>query len=117
MIGAAKNKELTKYYGSLLLQNLISDVRMLCGLAGLIAFFILAAVAITDGTDAGLFTGGTWSVLRRFVHLGFWLVCLWGLCQPWIDFVEDREADRKRRNETIARIEQDPSWWEQRESK
>lgn len=109
MIGAAEGKQVIRYRGDVLLQNVIGHLRVLCGLSGLFAFFILALLAITNGTEAGLFAGRIWSVLKRFIHLGFWLACLWGLWQPWIDFAEESEAERKRRNETLARIEQDPS--------
>ena len=84
MSKAPEDKRLTDRQ-KVLLASFAAHLKVLCGLLGLFAFFILA---VTEGTEGGLFTGGILTSLWRFSKTAFWLACLWGLFEPWSDYLE-----------------------------
>ncbi len=112
-----EDERLTAYRNEVVLANLVDGLKVCCGVLGLFAFFILCIGALVEGTEGGLFVGGILRVLLRFGKTVFWLACLWGLFQPWIDYVERQQKENKLRNEMLARMEQDPNWFIDCESK
>lgn len=112
-----EDRRLTEYRRQVQSQNFISGLKAFCGLLGLLSLFSLAIVAILEGTEGSLFVGGALSVLRRFGKFAFFLACFWGLLEPLTNYMEQSTKERKRRNEMLAHIEQDPDWWKRWEAK
>ena len=112
-----EDKRLTACRNKVELDNLVEGLKVCCGLLGLFALFILCIGALVEGTEGGLLAGGILRVVSRFGKTAFWLACFWGLLQPWIDYAERQQQENKRRNEMLARMEQDPLWFTDCESK
>ena len=106
-----EDPRMTKYRVGVRSQNFVGSLKVFCGLVGLGTFFILALVAILKGAEGGMLAGGWSSVILRFAKFGFFVACLWGLFEPWNNYLEENGREGRRRKEMIARIEADPEWW------
>jgi hypothetical protein len=109
--GHQEDQRLTNYRRHVESQNLLGDLRVLCGGLGVMTLFVLALVAILEGTEGGLLAGGVLGILVRFGKFGFFLACLWGLFEPWTDYSDKNAGECKQRKEMLARMEQDPDYW------
>ena len=110
MSEAQPDKRLTEYRAQVGLENSVGSLRVFCGGLGLMVLFILALLALLKDT------GGTLAFLIRFGKFAFFVVCPWGLLQPWNDYSDKNAKECQRRKEMLARIEQDPDWWSRWES-
>jgi hypothetical protein len=99
------------------LENSLGSLKVFCGFLGLAVLFMLALMAILNGSEGGLFSGGMLAVVTRFGEFAFFLACLWGLFTLWRDYSEEDAKECSRRNEMLARIEQDPDWSRKRDEK
>lgn len=112
MSDGKEDRRVVEYRRGLESQSLIASLRVSCGFLGLFALFFAAIITLSQGTEHGLFDGGTLTVVKRFVKLALFGAGLWGLFEPWTDYVQKSTEERERRNEVLARMKQDPERFE-----
>jgi len=111
-----EDKRLTEYRKEVMFENSVGSLRVFCGFLGLAVLFVLSITSILNGTEGGLFAGGTLAVVARFGKFAFYIACLWGLLRPWSDYLDENGKECSRRKQMLWRIEQDPDWWNRLES-